>query len=565
MNNLSPFKLTLAGWLLRRGIIRALVCLVSLGSLLGLPAVNHGTGGAAEASPMARQLMDYHDVSELRQVLQDLADGSRHAQLFTIGYGMDYESDSFPRSYRIYALRVSASTDETIEDDYRKNSILFECGTHAREWLTTESCLMLAEHLVDNAENRNTSVPELLANVDVWIIPLTNPAGRILDDRDGGDPRQFSTEPNRGGWRGNGDTRECEYGVDIARNFSTDWNSASSDCGSKYRGFAPFSTMEATALREFVQNHGISMAVVVHSNAEKIWNLWGTGDVAGASIVQLAEFGWRIYELDNPGLALEIKKFGTGVGQFSAWLSGPSDTPGQPDVGTVRGIQTIFVELPFLSEDADDVTPPEVPERNYNGDYRYRDNDTSNGFHPSGEHTRDLVRRNFILMAEELIYESRSPGCPLLGQCPDRDFGLVGAKIGTNQLRAGKLISYPALRDGTRIVPARDYLGPGYYYLDYRVQNFSRERGYDDLDVQMTVIRTISRPDGSESSLSRFIQLLRDLPKRAVATGRFSLNVERNAMYTVSLEARPAGGFMSNETDDFSKNDKKVFKFQTSL
>jgi len=240
-----------------------------LGLLLSLPSTNQAG------------LMDYRDAAELGDTLANLAAQSRHAQLFTIGYSTDYHTDPRqPTHYPIYALRISESTNERIPDDPRKNSILFEAGMHPREWLATESCLMLAEYLVEHAEDELSNVPSLLRGADVWIIPLTTVAGRVLDDLQGGDPRHYY--PHNGGWRGNGDTRECDDGVNVARNFSSGWDHATDALGLEYRGFAPFCTEEAVALRNFVQNHSISMAVVIHANAQKIWNSWGDNDITGS-------------------------------------------------------------------------------------------------------------------------------------------------------------------------------------------------------------------------------------------------------------------------------------------
>src|SRR5262245_59047333 len=196
-----------------------------------------GAVSALAAQAQAPILMNYNDVSELGVALQWLS-VSRHAQLFTIGQSLDYKTDvRRPVIYPIQAIRISGSTDEAITDDGRKNAILFECGSHPREWLATESCLTLATHLVTNAEDNTTDVPDLLANVDVWIVPLTTPAGRAIDDTHGGDPRFFDrsvdelVDPGgRGrGWRGNGDTRGgCTLGVNVARNFSAGWNGETS-------------------------------------------------------------------------------------------------------------------------------------------------------------------------------------------------------------------------------------------------------------------------------------------------------------------------------------------------
>ena len=501
--------------------------------------------------------MDYRDAGELGAVMADLAEQSSHAQLFVIGYSTDYHSNpNRPQSYPIYALRISESTNERIQDDPHKNSILFEAGTHPREWLATESCLTLAEHLVAHAEDPDTEVPELLGATDVWIIPLTTVAGRVLDDADGGDPRHFSTSPSTAGWRGNGDTRDCEYGVNVARNFSRGWDDAEDACGSSYRGYAPFSTGEAAALRNFVQNHGISMAVVIHSNAEQIWNLWGDDDRAGRGIAELAQLFWRIW-LDDERLALSRESVGNGMGQFSAWLSRASDQSDQPDYDSIRGIQTIFIELPFLNE-------------NYGGHYRAAAHDGSNGFHPSGDHVRDLIRLNFILMAEDLIRQSRAPGAPSLGdwpwrdRCPNHDFGLVAAKISTQWYQAGSLETYAASENNGAITPARDYLTVGQYDLRYRVQNFSSDANRTAVDVRLTVTRPNARAGRPDVQVSSVLHSWTGLQLQEGRAGRFALDIDRdNTDYTVILEARPALGFTSGVRDNFSRNDKKVFKFRS--
>jgi hypothetical protein len=276
--------------------------------------------------------MDYHDVGEINSRLAQLDQASSYVERILIGYASDYKSNpTNPKSFPIYALRVSANTIDSREDNYQKNGILFECGMHAREWLGSESCLKLAEHLAANRTNDDTAVPELLSYVDVWIIPISNPAGRAIDDPFGGDPTQFyDLPPMEDGWRGNADTRLCDIGVNPARNFSRGFNDASATvfCGKSYRGFAPFSTQEANALRQFVENHSISMAVLLHSNAQQIWNQWDSSDLAGQRMIEEAARIWRngwslpadrvTYDLDRTGV-------GGGNGQFSAWLADESE------------------------------------------------------------------------------------------------------------------------------------------------------------------------------------------------------------------------------------------------
>src|SRR5574340_359702 len=279
--------------------------------------------------------MTYRDADKTADVLRALA-ASRNARGFTIGTSTDYATDpARPAKYPILALRISADTSPDKDDDPSKNALLIECGMHSREWLATESCLSFAEYLVGNITNSQTGIPGILAGLDIWIVPLTNVSGRHLDDAYGGDPTRYSDSPNPSGWRGNGDTRLCNYGIDVARNFSRDWENAPAECSGdtahKYRGFAPFSAPEAVALRSFVQNHMISMAVVVHTNLQKIWNIWDDDDVTGAAIATAANQLWAA-NLQDQNLALQQTAFGRREGQFSAWLARPSDTAGEPDI-----------------------------------------------------------------------------------------------------------------------------------------------------------------------------------------------------------------------------------------
>ena len=135
----------------------------------------------------AVQTMDYHDVAETAVLLRDLDQSSAYVDRRIIGYSYEYRDPGNVQSYPIYVLRISADADDSIEDNYDKNSILIECGMHPREWLASESCLLLAKYLADNRANAATVVPELLDHVDVWVIPITTPSGRVIDDQHGGD------------------------------------------------------------------------------------------------------------------------------------------------------------------------------------------------------------------------------------------------------------------------------------------------------------------------------------------------------------------------------------------
>jgi hypothetical protein len=560
----------------RATTVQAAIAL-AFGVALVLPPVH------AEQDAWPVGLANYRDVAELNARLAELAEDA-HAQLFTIGTSIDYHTNpDRPTAYPIYAIRISASTDERVEDDVEKNSILFEAGSHPREWLSTEGALALAEHLVANAEIVRSGVPGILQGADVWIIPLTTVAGRVIDDTEGGDPRSFSTEPEGAGWRGNGDSRACDRGVNVARNFSSGWTSARSiDCvddpegsaqdprdgknndpPSNYRGYAPFSTLEAAALRQFVQNHGISMAVVMHSNAQEIWNLWGEDDAAGTVIANraMAAFNGRLIGQTYP-LAV-ASGLGSGQGQFAAWLAQDSDTAGEPDNGTARRIQTIFVELPITD---------------YPNSARYENGDGSNGFHPSDGQTMRSLRTAVVEIGRRLIGDARSPGCyiapadappELQGGCPEHDFGFVGAKIarGGRSGRGSITTNVAGCLDGEtelgcsgHLVRARDFVNAGSYTVYYRVQNFSRDAANDDVDVRLTFQSVSHLADGDIAAAPTTTRRSHTLATQEAEWGWFLVDLSApNTDYTITLDIRPRVG----SSDDFASNNRKVFKVTT--
>jgi hypothetical protein len=529
-------------------------------------------------------LMHYYTVEEAEDKLRDLA-RSDHARLVRIGYSYDYSvSVVAPDRYPVYALRVSAEVDSG-GDNYEKNSILFECGTHPREWLAIESCMRLAEHLVENADNSEdgtdfaVAVRELLEQVDVWIIPMSNPSGRMLDSEDG-DPTSFYTSStNSGGWRGNGDTRLCpDYGVNVARNFSRGWNDTSARplCNNRdeYRGFAPFSTAEASNLREFVLNHSISMAVVVHTTGHHIYNRWGDDDKAGRGMALVGANVWRSgfsVHQDKIDYDLERLGIGGGNGQFSAWLarsSTRSDTAGvaEPDKNSLRAIQTFYLELPVNGNSLYSGSP-----------YEDSPGDGSNRFHPSSDNVLDLIEDNFIPMSKFLIQQSRSPGCLTFWDEPvplfcyrydsrhsyERDLGIVAAKISRvgYEDEAGSLRSIPAEMDSSgAITPAYVYLPYGNYNLVYRVQSFTT--GYQHAQVDITVkIKPSSCTSLPCSEITNtYTQYFFWLSIQEADAGIFRLGyVSPNSEYTVKVNVHPYGA----KKDSFSSNNKKVFKFKT--
>ena len=443
--------------------------------------------------------MDYRDPDEGRNRLVALAASVPGATVW------EMEETSTPGVFS-WILRVSPHADD--RGSFKRNSVFFECGMHGREWLASETCLMFAEWLLESADS--AKVRDLLASVDVWIAPYSNPAGRYRDDSQGGDPTSFARMciggPSPGvsctdtsqcgsggtcspGWRGNANVDSCYAGIDLARNFSSNWtnpNNVSACTGSnahRYRGDDPFSEPETRTMRRLVHDMGFTTVVIVHAPSQEIWQMNALDhDGDSAVLDRIAGLSSEL-SVDNSEIAIPRDSVGNGFGQFSAWLSSPSDVIGELDFGTHRGVNTFYIELPFSSSSVDYYSD------NYSGSpYQASPGDGSNTFHPSGSINSMMIRETVLPLFEELVREQRVPQCPLAKDghptqdCLLKDFGLVGAKIAPAWDEVGSLGVDPVSREET--------LRPGTSEVVFAVQNMSPpDSHFTDVDVRVTVER----------------------------------------------------------------------------
>ena len=551
--------------------------------------------------------MDYTSYAEMVDVLEDLE--AAHPDIVTlksIGHSIDIPFAGQTTDYDIYALRVGPTGDQDLQDGGDGiTSILFVGGIHGREWLAAESLVELARELVEKAQNAGSTEYALLRRVAVWIIPMVNAAGRLIDDQHAGDPYRYYTGLDNAqfGWRHSADFRDCESAVDINRNFSTGWGTASpAGCGwdRHFEGLAEFSNQETAALRQFVQNHWVCMAVDVHTCSQLIWNTWGTGDTAGVKMKQRAVEYWRrglrnlaerIYDPPEPGAslwrrivhALTVNDFvdrfeldsndekGTGGGQFTAWLQ------------EEQHVQSLLLELPPNNK---------RPQTDYfTSEFRYRGYDSSNAFHPSSSRVGSLIRYSFFPLAKYLIGQADAPGSATMtgtvpdgdsaqafdtddpGGSPRRDFGILAAKIGRDDPDApGELVSLPAdLRFHLQAasgfwyvaLPAYDWLYPADdYTLYYWVQNYSRSI----LSRRCTVTLELkSRAWDSDVAVPWTTDQLESrrfsLQKREKVMDRFDFDVAEDREYELSVRVRR--DWRRPRSDQFRSNDEKIFKFTT--
>jgi murein tripeptide amidase MpaA len=145
-----------------------------------------------------------------------------------------------------------------------KPVISFNGMHHARELMTAEVTLSIAEKLVQDYNENNEEVINFLETFKIVVVPQVNPDGNaIVHDRD-----SF--------WRKNARVNESGrvFGVDLNRNYPVDWDLCNGSSGRSssqtYRGETPASEPETQAMIRFFDNYQPVANISYHAYSELI-------------------------------------------------------------------------------------------------------------------------------------------------------------------------------------------------------------------------------------------------------------------------------------------------------
>ncbi|GHC33938.1 hypothetical protein GCM10010348_71190 [Streptomyces anthocyanicus] len=202
------------------------------------PAPSARAGGAAGFPPADSGYHDYAEtVAELDRIADAYPDLARKSVV-----GKSYEGRD------IVALKIS----DNVGTDEDEPEVLFNANIHAREHLTTEQALYLAD-LFTSRHGSDTRVTNVVDSREIWIIPMLNPDGSEYDHATGSYRSwRKNRQPNAG---------TSSVGTDLNRNFGYKWGCCNGSSGSPssdtYRGSDPFSATETRVLRDFVLSRRI--------------------------------------------------------------------------------------------------------------------------------------------------------------------------------------------------------------------------------------------------------------------------------------------------------------------
>jgi hypothetical protein len=168
----------------------------------------------------------YYDLDEINRRIDNLGkQDSGYAEIFVIGHSVE--------GREIKAVRITRIRE--ISEDLPE--VLLAGTHHAREWISYEVPLSIAEFLMEYADS-NSYVSDILDRSVVWIVPMLNPDGFV-----------FSWESERY-WRNNRRVNpDSSIGVDLNRNYDSSWTKVEYD-----HGTGPFSEPETVAIKQLIEN-----------------------------------------------------------------------------------------------------------------------------------------------------------------------------------------------------------------------------------------------------------------------------------------------------------------------
>lgn len=218
---------------------------------------------------------NFHTYDQVEQSVKDLAQkNSDLISLEKIGSSLEGRT--------IYDLRISGN----LTNSSQLPGIVFMGTHHAREHLSTEVPLMLANHLIAEFRKGTPRIVSLLKSREIHIIPLVNPDGVVFDVT--GSTYHMWRKNRRA--NGNG-----TVGVDLNRNYSWGFGgpgSSSDPDDETYHGPSAFSEPETQAIKNFVDGHkNLTILLTFHTFSELILYPWGgtTNSIQNAKDLKVFE------------------------------------------------------------------------------------------------------------------------------------------------------------------------------------------------------------------------------------------------------------------------------------
>ena len=234
---------------------------------------------------------EYYNYAKMVDLLNDLE--KNYSEIFSYySIGKTYENRD------VWLVKIS----DNVLDDEKEPGILLVGAHHGNEKPSYESLIFFINHITSNYYKENTDddndgmlnediidgkdndndgkidedpseerIRKIVDDNEIYIIPMVNPDGVEANTRKNRNPKEGQKQ---------------NIGVDLNRNYAFKWalydifpakysNLWTSDPESwNYRGEAPFSEVETTAIKNFVESEDINISLSYHSYGEFISFPW---------------------------------------------------------------------------------------------------------------------------------------------------------------------------------------------------------------------------------------------------------------------------------------------------
>jgi hypothetical protein len=197
----------------------------------------------------------YHTVAEHEAHLEGVA-AQRSDLARRVAYGISWrKAQGRTDGHDLVALCITRIRPGDCDPATRngKPRFVVTAGMHARELVPPELAWRWIDYLTGNADT-DPEIATLLESIEVWVIAVANPDGRSIVESGGNSPLMQRKNANNSA----GGCLIPNIGVDLNRNSGFKWggyNSSPSPCNQFYRGTAPESEPETTALEALM--HGL--------------------------------------------------------------------------------------------------------------------------------------------------------------------------------------------------------------------------------------------------------------------------------------------------------------------
>jgi carboxypeptidase T len=268
-------------------------------------------------NPASTEPYHYHTYQELTAELHSLQ--ANHSDIMSLtSIGKTYEGRD------LWMVKLS----DNVNQEEGEPGVLFMGAHHGNEKPSYEVCLFFIHYMVEQYGNNSLSeIRDAINSTQIYVIPMVNPDGVEANTRK-------NCAPNHGPFGLSATI--TSYGVNLNRNYDDPWFLAYifpasyslpfilPDSSFNYRGPYPFSANETKAIKNFAENHTISISISYHSYGEFIIYPWMHTTKQTPDEPLFRSVGENISLINNYYLFVKnyhvIPRYGGTLGSSENWL-----------------------------------------------------------------------------------------------------------------------------------------------------------------------------------------------------------------------------------------------------